>query len=127
MAHTTKRLLFVFFIIMAYLPMTMAYAVPTLSVAEQTPAVVDMNMDMDMDMDMKNCHNQQNKMSQNCGHCTDKHNCNNATGSCSTSVSIVSQSYGLNRFQDLKTVYLSFRDNARFQRSKPLFRPPISL
>jgi len=104
---------------MAYLPMTMAFAVPNISVAEQTQAMADMGM--------KNCHDQQNNTSNDCGHCTDQFNCNNATNSCSTSVSLVSHSHELNNSQDAKALYLTFHDSTLFQRSNPLLRPPISL
>ena len=127
MRSYTKKLLFALFSIMAYLSMATSYALPAISVAEQSQDIVevDMDMGMGMDMSMMDCHHQQ--ANKKCTHCIDQHNCNSAHSSCSISVGIASQYDELNVNKNTKPHYLTLRVTTLFQQTIPLFRPPISL
>jgi len=113
----TKKLLLILITLMAYLPLTVSYAMPDVSVPEQYQAV--------MTMDMSNCHDQQ--LNKKCGHCSDDHNCNSSHSSCSTSSVIATQAYRLGVEHDNKGQYMTFNVSTLFQQPIPLFRPPISL
>jgi len=117
MRSVTKNLLFVLITIMAYLPMTVTYALPDISVSEQSQSMSD--------MDMSKCHEQQS--GNNCSHCSDLHNCNTSHSSCSTSSAITSPTYELNVNQEMLTTYLTIQVDTIFQQLIPLLRPPISL
>lgn len=117
MHQVTTKLLLIFITIMAYLPMTVAYAVPDISMVEQVQSVSQ--------MDMSNCHEQ--KVKQKCGHCAEQHNCNSSTGSCSTSFGIPSYSYDLTVNHKLNSWYAAYYVNTPRQHTSTLYRPPISL
>ena len=115
--HKATKLLLILTMLMAYLPMSMAYAMSDGAMQEE--------MQSEMAMDMENCHEQQ--VEPKCGHCADQHNCNSAFGSCSTSFGLASYSYDLAIKQKLNSWYLAFHVNTPLQHSLALFRPPISL
>ena len=117
MHRATRKLLLILITIMAYLPMTVVYAVPTIPMTEQVQSVAE--------MDMSDCHQQQSK--QKCGHCSEQHNCNSAHSSCSTSFGIPAHSYELVVNQKLDSWYVAFHANTPLQHTIALFRPPILL
>ena len=110
----TKRLLLVLLIIMVYLPMTVVYAVPDISIPEQIYSVSE--------MDMSSCHHEQS--SNKCDQCVDQVHCH---GTASSSFPLAPSSDGVGINQNDTTRYTSHDLNAEFQQSIPLFRPPISL
>ncbi|MDH5357316.1 MAG: hypothetical protein OEW63_01650 [Gammaproteobacteria bacterium] len=120
MRSITKKLLFVLITIMAHLPMTVAYAVPDISVPQQTYST-----DMNMNMDMADCHSEQ--VPKKCGHCSDQHNCNTAHGSCSVSVGITELPTELYAYRNATRWHSTFHASSPPAQSSSLFRPPITL
>ncbi len=117
MHQATKKLLLILFTIMAYLPMTVAYAVPDVAMTEQVQSMIK--------MDMSDCHEQ--RIKQKCGHCADQHNCNSSAGSCSTSFGIPSYSAELVVNHKLNPWYMAYHVDTPRQHTSTLYRPPISL
>ena len=120
MNRMSKQLLFVLMTIMAYLPMTVVYAVPDVSIAPQSQSVMTMT-----DMDMADCHHQKTEI--NCEHCANQHSCNCSHSACSTSIGLTHQSAELNALNHTENSYSVMQLSALFQQSTLLFRPPISL
>jgi hypothetical protein len=114
MRSITKQLILVLMIIMAYLPMTVVYAVPDISIPEQNPVVSE--------MDMSNCHDEQS--SNKCGQCADQYQCQ-STASSGLALAPSSDRLGIN--QSVTVRYMTHDVSTKFQQPIPLFRPPISL
>jgi len=117
MNRITKRLLFVLITIMAYLPMTVVYAVPDVSIVQQSQSA--------MTMDMADCHHQQ--LEKTCEHCANQHSCKCSHSSCSTSIGLPLQSVELEALNNASSRYSIIQVSTLFQRTTLVFRPPISL
>lgn len=115
--YKTTKLLLILTMLMAYMPMSMAYAMPDGAMQEE--------MQSEMAMNMENCHEQQ--VEPKCGHCAEQHSCNSAFGSCSISFGLTTYSSDLATKQNLNSWSLAFHVDTPLQHSLALFRPPISL
>lgn len=114
MKSITRRLLLVLTIIMAYLPMTVVYAMPDISIPEQNVVASE--------MDMSSCHDEHS--SKKCDACNDQFHCH-STASSHFGLALSSEWLGLN--QDGLTRYTKHDLNLNFQQPIPLLRPPIFL
>jgi|GEM_PF-1655082 len=131
MHRTTKKLLFVFITIMAYLPMTvmnLANAVPNISTSMQIQSVTAKDTatmpTMSM-MDIADCDHHQ--ASKSCDHCSTQHSCHCVHSSCSVSLGITAHYAVFSNYRNIKDGYKALRIDTQFQQPTRLLRPPISI